>query len=136
MSAGNEDEVERMMPHGDQSNIPGLVMVTSATIWQALTDGTWRDVMSPLEDGKLEAHTERGAKYMNELWKEYPDHPGVMAYWADWLSGTMQNGEIPWADLMDRDASLPTALQACNPEQLRSAARAMTEILKAAKEAK
>lgn len=130
MSAGNEDEVEKMNPVGDQTNLPGLIQVTDATTWQSLTDGMWSDVMSPLHDGKLFDHANQGTAHMVGLWDDYPDHPGVMAWAADWINGALEDAGLSWADAMEAEADLPSSLTACNAAALRRAAKTVKQLLK------
>lgn len=118
IAAGNEDDVERMTPAPGQSNIPGLIPVTSSTRWQDLLDGTWKDVMSPLENGKLEDESEQGEDHMKELWRSYPTHPGMMAYWADWLQAKMENDGGSWKDLREKNTELPEHLHNCTAKRL------------------
>lgn len=122
ISAGNEDEVERMLPVGDQSNIPGLITITENTTWQSLTDGLWENVMSPLHDGPLRG---RGDKALGALWIDYPAHIGLLAWVADWIDGKTDALGWTWQDLVTLDPSLPLSLTECNASQLRLAAQAL-----------
>lgn len=113
IAAGDEDEVERMTPSASQSNIPGLIMVRPDTRWQDLTDGDWRDAMSPFEDGKTCDHAEKGEEHMRELWRQYPTHPALMAYWADWVLNKMQESGMTWKDLREKNKDLPEHIHNC-----------------------
>lgn len=130
MSAGNEDEVERMNPVGDQTNTPGTIFVDERTTWQSLMDGLWSDVMSPLHDGKLSVYAAQGDGAMKLLWKDFPDHPAICAWAADWLTGALEAAQWEWSDVVALDPALPGAMQSCNPGQLRLAAQALSKALK------
>lgn len=129
MSAGNEDEVEKMQPVGDQTNIPGLIVPNDATTWQSLMDGMWSDVMSPLHDGKLATHASQGDIYMKRLWMDYPEHPGLLAWVADYINSTLETAGLSWADVAEFEPTLPGALTACNPKQMQDAARALKSMI-------
>jgi hypothetical protein len=130
MSAGNEDEVEKMVPVGDQTNTPGTIFVDERTTWQGLMDGMWADVMSPLHDGKLSFHASQGNVHMAGMWTDHPNHPGIMAWAADWINGGLETAGLSWADVMEMDPALPSALTACNAGELRAAAKAAKQLLK------
>lgn len=130
MSAGNEDEVEKMLPIGDQTNIPGTIFVDERTTWQGLMDGMWADVMSPLHDGKLGIYASQGTKAMVELWGDHPTHPGIMAWAADWITGALEDYGLSWADVMDADPAAVSTITACNADQLRAAAKTVKQLLK------
>ena len=131
ISTGTEDEVERMTPRPGENNIPGLCTVTDATPWTELTDGTWRDVLSPLGGYKLEADAEKGLKHMNAIWQTYPDHKGLMAFWADYINETLTNCEMLWADIVEKVPDLPGRLTDCTTrDQLASACRFLNELRK------
>lgn len=131
MSAGNEDEVERMMPVGDQSNIPGIIRVTDRTTWQGLMDGVWSDVMSPTEDGKLGDVAAKGNAAMKQLWQDFPQHPGLLAWAADWIQGALEEKSWGWkADILAIEGALPETMQACNAEQLGIAARVLGKAIR------
>ncbi|MES2706374.1 MAG: hypothetical protein V4726_07200 [Verrucomicrobiota bacterium] len=132
MSAGNEDEVERMMPVGDQSNIPGLIRVTDATVWQDLTDGLWGKVESPLHDGTLTPYSASGAQ-MAGLWDEFPNHPGIVAWAADWIGDNLQHLGLSWADVMELDPTLPGSMTACDGPSMRLASKAVLELRRKAR---
>lgn len=132
MSAGNEDEVERMMPMGDQSNIPGLIRVTDSTAWQSLMDGLWSNVESPLHDGRLAEYAKSPAQ-MVALWDDFPDHPGITAWAADLIRDTLQSIGKSWGDVVAADPDTPASLEACNGTQIRMATRAAKFIAKAVK---
>lgn len=135
VAAGNEDEVERMAPSPDQSNIPGLIMVNSLTTWQGLMDGIWRDVMSPTQDGKLGDVAAKGNAGMKQLWLDYPDHPGVLAWAADWMQNALEEHGWGWkADLVSIEGALPDSMQACNAGQLSVAARVLGKAIRDMKE--
>ena len=135
MSAGNEDEVEKMLPVGDQTNTPGMIFVDERTTWQSLTDGMWADVMSPLHDGKLGTYASQGTRAMIDLWTDNPSHPGVMAWAADWINGALEEAGLCWADLMEADPAAPSVITACNADQLRAAAKTVNAMLKERSEA-
>ena len=131
MSAGNEDEVERMMPTPDQTNIPGVVIPGPNTTWQSLTDGIWANVMAPEHDGKLEAiAAARGVKAMVALWDNFPDHCGLQAWAADWVTGTLEEHGWTWGDVTAEDGTLPASMHQCNAAELRGATRAIGQLLR------
>jgi|GEM_PF-4177072 len=135
MSAGNEDEVERMMPGVDQSNIPGIMMVNERTTWQGLMDGIWRDFMSPDQSGKLGDVAAKGNAPMKQLWLDYPQHPGVLAWAADWMQNALEENGWGWkADILAIEGALPESMQACNAEQLFLAARVLGKAIREMKE--
>jgi hypothetical protein len=130
MSAGNEDEVERMAPTPDQSNIPGIIMVTESTPWQGLMDGMWADVMAPTQDGKLGDAAKRGNAAMRQMWQDYPHHPGLCAWAADGISNALQENGWGWkAEILAIEGALPESMQACNPVELALAARVLRKAL-------
>lgn len=131
LSAGNEDEVERMMPTQDQTNIPGVVIPGPNTTWQSLTDGIWANVMAPEHDGKLEAiAAARGVKAMVALWDSFPDHCGLQAWAADWMSSAMEEHGWTWANVLDEDPTLPESMSYCNAADLRGATKAVGQLLR------
>lgn len=132
MSAGNEDEVERMMPAGDQTNTPGMIVMTERTTWQDLTDGVWVNAQSPLFDGMLKNHLEAGGS-MKALWADFPNHPGLQAWAADYIVGALQELDLGWDDLRKQEATLPNFMASCNGEELRAAARTAKGLLDAKK---
>lgn len=129
---GDMDDVERMTPKGDQSNIPGLIRVTERTQWQDLTDGAWKDTESPLEDGKLEPHCASRAAMVN-LWNQFPNHPGLVACAADWIDSVLQREGLSWADVMEMEPALPASMQACDGPAMRLASQAASRINKQAR---
>ena len=131
MSAGNEDEVERMMPAGDQTNIPGVIFVEDSTAWQSLTDGIWGSVMSPLHDGKLGTHHATGGDTaMAILWQDYPNHPALLAWAADWITSKLDSLGWDWADAVALAPDLPAAITGCDATTMRSAAKAIKTAIK------
>jgi hypothetical protein len=130
IATGNEDEVERMNPVGDQTNIPGVMFVDGRTTWQGLMDGMWCDVMSPLHDGKIGIYAAEGDKAMVALWQDFPDHPALMAWAGDWINGALESAGLSWADVMETEADLPGVLTACNAAALRRAAKTVKQLLK------
>lgn len=123
MSAGNEDEVERMMPAGDQTNIPGVIIPGPDLAWQDLTGGMWENVMSPTGEGKLVDQAGKGGAAMNEMWQLHLEHPGMVAWAADYIEAKLYASGLDWADLMEFGAALPSNMQACNGAQMRDAAK-------------
>lgn len=125
MSAGNEDECERMQPVGDQINIPGAVRLPDGAAWQAYVDNAWEPLLSPLHDGKLVDYAKDGPGAMGALWKEFPSHAGLQAWAHDWMLSTMREHEISWSDVTAKEPGLPEWITGCNADQLRTAAGAV-----------
>lgn len=127
MSAGNEDECERMNPTGDQSNIPGLIRVNEKTAWQDLTDGAWSNAESPLFDGTLSGYSgERGK--MIALWTDWPHHAGIIAWAADWITSSLQELGLSWADVTAENPALPADMMACDGAAMRTAANTTLQL--------
>lgn len=127
MSAGNEDDVERMMPAGDQTNIPGAIVVQPDTSWHELTDGLWHNALSPDDTGLLGGRTE---EEMRQLWRSYPAHPALCAWGADYVQGKMQDLGMAWADVSKLDAKLPEKMTTCTAKDLRLAAALLAGTVK------
>jgi hypothetical protein len=53
-----------------------------------------------------------------------------MAWAADWINGALESVGLSWADVMEAEASLPSALTACHAEQLRTAANTVKNLVK------
>lgn len=134
MSAGNEDEVERMTPAEDLSNLPGAIAVTADTKWQDLVEGLWENAQSPLYDGTLVGYAAQGDNVMRGMWRDYPDHAGLQAWAADWIVSTLQALGIGWDGVRAGDADLPAYLTQCTGSALRRAAKALAAALAKAKE--
>jgi len=128
MSAGNEDECERMQPVGDQTNIPGAVPLPEGAAWQDYVDNAWEPLLSPLHDGKLVDYAKDGPAAMGTLWKEFPGHAGLQAWAHDWMLSTMRDFDITWANITSREPGLPEWITGCNADQLRTAAAAVKAI--------
>lgn len=104
IAAGNEDDVERMTPQGDQSNIPGLVRVTPSTQWPDLIHGGWENVETPTFEGMLAAHASEDGKALSRMLRGYPDHPGLVAWAHDRLVSKMAANDLQWSDIQPADA--------------------------------
>jgi len=130
MSAGNEDEVERMAPRGDETNIPGAMVIGPDTPWQDLTDGCWANGLSPSGDGLLSDVSRSGPGPMVQLWTSFPDHPGICAWAADWITSRQEEQGIVWDALVAADPALPGALCQCNAAQLRAACKVVRDMTK------
>lgn len=120
IATGSEDDVERLTPRAGQTDDPTLIVVNEKTVWQDLTSGTWADAEDPLREGKLRQYDN---KALATLWLDYPDHAGLLAWAADYISERLEKIGWAWIDLVTLEPSLPSALQACKPDQLRAAAK-------------
>lgn len=112
------DEVERMTPGDGQTNIPGAIIPAEDASWQNFTEGGWRDVLTPMGDRKLEQELREGEMFMAKLWLANLHHPGLCAWQYDRILDRLNAGGYSWADVAERDESLPTAAMSCTPEQL------------------
>lgn len=130
MSAGNEDEVERMTPRGDETNIPGAVVIGPDTPWQDLTDGGWANGLSPSGEGLLSDVSRTSGSAMAQLWTSFPNHPGICAWAADWITSRQEEQGIAWEAMAAADPALPGALYQCNAAQLRAACKVVREMTK------
>lgn len=130
VAAGNEDDVERMTPQGDQSNIPGLVRVTPSTQWPDLIHGGWENVETPTFEGMLIDHATEDGKALSKMMRGYPDHPGLVAWAHDRLMAKMQANKLYWEDIQPADA--PDLIQNCTGAHLMAANLILAEKLKSA----
>lgn len=129
MSAGNEDEVERMNPRGDQTSDRNMIRLNEASTWQDLTNDLWRNAESPLHDGTLDQYS-GSLKGMIGLWTDFPKHAGVTAYIADWMDHHLDRLGLTWENVVAADPELPANMEACTPELLRSAFRVVHQKVK------
>lgn len=127
IAAGNEDEVERMTPDGDQINIPGAVPITEASRWQMLTDGDWQRCTSPLHDGLLSNYAPPA---LGKLWKDFPDHAGLQAWGADYITAGLNATDKGWEAVVAEDPALPQFMANCTGVQLQAAARIVKAFLR------
>lgn len=125
IATGNEDDVERMSPQGDQINIPGAIRVDENTSWISLIEGVWRDVLAPAADGKLGDCCEAD---LREMWRAYPSHPGLMAWGADFIESKLCDCGKVWSDLVAIDQRIPGAICVCDATMLRKAAAAAIKL--------
>lgn len=131
ISAGsNGDEVERMTPKAGQTNRRDMITIDDGAPWQDYTGGMWERIEAPGGSGmSLGEYAEDGGSLLG-LWKDFPGHPGLMAYGHDWLDNKIVEGKWEWSDVVALEPMLPGSIFSCNATQLQAAVKAVAAYLK------
>lgn len=118
---GDDDDARRAASQVGRA--AGATISADPKNWPALMDGAWADAPTPAGDGTLGDidHRARVA-----LWKAHPDHAGLLAYVADWITGRLEQSGTSWSQwTTEAGGTWPDGIDQCSPDELRAAARAI-----------
>lgn len=124
---GDDDDARRAASQVGRA--AAATVSTNPETWPTLMDGAWADAPAPGGDSMLGDldHRARVA-----LWKQHPDHPGLLAYAADWIVGRLEQAGSSWSQwTTEAGGTWPDSIEQCSPDELRAAARAIQTALRA-----